>query len=524
MQLSLDIFGLAPMADVRARLLGCFGPRRGGKRLKPVDRLVDAIVSSRTYDRVSSQAFLTLWKHFPNWEDLMLTPVEQVHALIKDVTFAEEKAPCLIDALKTVHAHSGCLSLEFLNDLPPESALRWLEKIKGVGRKISAAVLNFSTLHGYAFVIDTHVLRISQRLGWIPENTKTTEKAYEPLMTMIPGSWDGDDLYEFHWLLKKLGQSMCTHARPECARCPLSTLCPSAKLTPPPPGPRLAQEATNIVPLFPENPKKALYEEIAEIEHRSAQTSKFGIISFDDQRVDSCFQHGGLERGRWHEIGGKGSERETPAAATGFTVTLAQKASDQGAIIWVLQKDDLYAPALIGIDPDRLIFVKANKDEGVLATLESAARTAGVTTVIGELGAISLTNSRRLQLACEQRGAIAFVIRRQFTAPVRQREEKHASAATRWRIASLPSETDEPGLGPPRWSAMLERNRNGRTGAWIMEAQNGANVSKAGSIRVVAELGDHTIETGSRPFTSAWSARPRDDDAARKRAAFGGGG
>jgi protein ImuA len=281
----------------------------------------------------------------------------------------------------------------------------------------------------------------------------------------------------------------------------------------------------NIVPLFAPEIARSLK---AELRARIAAppACPFGVLAFGDPRLDCCFPQGGLARGHWHEIGGMGLERETPAAAAGFAARLAQSAAGSGVIVWALLHDDLYAPGLAGLDPDKVIFVRADKDQGVLAVMESAARTIGVGAVIGEAAAVDLTAGRRLQLACEHHGATAFVLRRRFSAPARARGEKQSTEMTRWRIAPAPSATDEPGLGLPRWRAHLERSRNGRTGAWILEAHNAADEqarAQTGAFTVVAELADHTPAPGAGRTPRSGPAWSGDHDPARQRAAPGGG-
>lgn len=249
----------------------------------------------------------------------------------------------------------------------------------------------------------------------------------------------------------------------------------------------------------------------------------WGAAPFGDASVDACMPYGGLQFGHWHEIGGDALERETPAAATGFTAALAQRAQRGGAIVWVLRRDDLYAPGLqaFGVDPDRLILVRVDKDHDVLAVQEDALRTRGVTVAVGEIDKIDLTAGRRLQLACEKSGATGFVLQRKLygTRVQQQARAPAAAAATRWRIAAETSVTQMPGLGPPRWVARLDRCRGGRAGAWIMEMQNAAS-SQTSSIRVVAELADHAFAT-EHQRTEPWGSRHRDSGG--QRAALGGG-
>jgi protein ImuA len=350
--------------------------------------------------------------------------------------------------------------------------------------------MNFSTLRGYAFVIDTHVLRVAQRLAWISPRISTAERAYLPLMALVPPTWDADDLYEMHWLMKRLGQSICRYAEPECGACPLRSLCPYALGTPP------KQTKPEPPPEPASHDHLTLKDKIARLERGDARAD-WGAAPFGDARVDACMPYGGLQLGHWHEVGGDGMEHETPAAAAGFSAALAQRAQKGGAIVWALRRDDVYAPGLqaFGIDPDRLILVRVDKDADVLSVQEDALRTRGVTAAIGEVDKIDLTAGRRLQIACEKNGATGFVLRRKlYGTPLQQARTHAASAATRWRIAAASSVSDAPGLGPPRWAARLERCRGGRNGGWIMEMQN-AQDAQTSAIRVVAKLADHPAAT-----------------------------
>jgi protein ImuA len=255
---------------------------------------------------------------------------------------------------------------------------------------------------------------------------------------------------------------------------------------------------------------------------RGAGPGGWGAIAFGDARLDARLS-GGLALGQLHEIGGVGAERENPAAAAGFAALIAARAAREGALLWVLQRDDLHAPGLagFGVDPDRLIFVRADKDEAVLAAAEDSLRTRGVGAVIAEIAALDLTAGRRLQLACERHGATALALRRRLYGAARAHVAETSAATTRWSIAAAPSVSDEPGLGAPRWIARLERCRGGRAGAWLLEADD---AQATGAIRVVAELADHAAEAGDEGGSQAQRAaglRHHGDDG--KRLALGGG-
>lgn len=217
-----------------------------------------------------------------------------------------------------------------------------------------------------------------------------------------------------------------------------------------------------------------------------------GAAPFGDARIDNALPGRGLPLGRWHELTGEGLELETAAAAGAMAALMAAPLAEKGAVVWVMRRDDLYAPGLSGLNfpADRLIQVRARDEAQALAAFEDALATAGVAAVIGEAEDVDLTAGRRLQLACERRGATGFVVRRRPYGGGGKRTVGGSAAATRWKVACAPSEPEpgEPGLGAPRWRLDLERCRGGRPGAWIVEQTDGPY-----PLRVVAELGDRHL-------------------------------
>ena len=217
------------------------------------------------------------------------------------------------------------------------------------------------------------------------------------------------------------------------------------------------------------------------------------VLSFGDARLDRAFPGGGLPLGCWHDIAGEGLEIETAAAPGAFAAALAGPLARRGAVIWVMRRGDLYAPGLagFGFPAERLIQVRARDEAQALAALEDALGSAGVAAAIGEAGEVDLTAGRRLQLACERRGATGVLIRRRpFGGPARAMAAGSA-AATSWVVAAAPSEPPPgvPGLGAPRWRVDLRRCRGGRPGRWILEMSDGPY-----PLRVVAQLGDRQLE------------------------------
>jgi endonuclease III len=221
-----DFFDFGQPSDlrlIRQRLSARFGRFRVEERGDPVGQFILSFIGSRTRDRTAAQALAKLMERSPSWDAIADGPIAALKLALETVTFSEKKAPELKQALRMIRARAGQINLDFLVDHDVEQALNYLEQIHGVGRKIAAATLNFSALRGRAFVVDTHVLRILRRFGFVGMHAET-ETAYDAVMTAAD-DLDADDLFELHWQMKSLGQAVCTHAHAECTSCPLSDIC-----------------------------------------------------------------------------------------------------------------------------------------------------------------------------------------------------------------------------------------------------------------------------------------------------------
>lgn len=241
----------------------------------------------------------------------------------------------------------------------------------------------------------------------------------------------------------------------------------------------------------------ALQAKIAALE--TSGRPDVGCLPFGAPEIDRVLPGGGLPLGRWHEVAAGGMEVETAAAPAAFTALVAAPLARRGEAIWILRRDDLWAPGLagLGFPVDRLICVSAKDDADVLSVMEDALATAGVSCVIAEVEDVTLTAGRRLQLACERRGATGFVLHRRPYGGAGRREPGGSAAATRWRIASAPSDSmANLYLGAPRFQVVLERCRGGRPGAWILEAEKAYSLEAgdvAHPLRLVAPVGDRQL-------------------------------
>ncbi len=204
---------------VRTRLLEFYGRPAWHNPLPAVDELVSTILSQNTNDINRDRAFHSLRKRFPIWEAVRDAKPSQVIEAIRQAGLANQKGPNIQAALREITSERGSLDLNFLKELPPGEARAWLTRFKGVGRKTSAIVLLFS-LGMPAFPVDTHIYRVTGRIGLRPEKI-SVEQAHSHLEALFPP----DTYYDAHLNLIHLGREICQARRPLCPNCPLQNLC-----------------------------------------------------------------------------------------------------------------------------------------------------------------------------------------------------------------------------------------------------------------------------------------------------------
>ncbi|MBP0578353.1 hypothetical protein J8I29_03440 [Labrys sp. LIt4] len=223
-QLGLDFGREEPIAVLRQRLLAAYGPQRDTRRHTPPEQFVKALISSETYDSASEKAFQALCEHFRPLDRLGQSDPRVVLQQLATVTHPEKKASQLVASVGRIVEQRGRFDLDHLAALSVEAGMELLQRYDGIGAKCAAAVLNFSTLRRRVFVVDRHIRRFAERFGLLPDNASFA-MAHRIMLRLMPASWDADDLYELHWLIKRFGQEVCTSQRPLCQRCGMADLC-----------------------------------------------------------------------------------------------------------------------------------------------------------------------------------------------------------------------------------------------------------------------------------------------------------
>lgn len=208
-------------AEISRRLISRYG-RYEESRGSPFDVLIATILSQNTTDKNSSRAFESLYKVFDTPEKLARAPEEEIADLIRIGGLHIQKAKMIKNVARLVLDDYGG-SLDFVCETDPEVARKELLTIKGVGPKTADCVLLFSCDRD-VIPVDTHVFRISKRLGIVPENADH-ERTHQVLMAKVPAGKRGS----VHVALVKFGREICKAQNPRHDRCPLIDLCDFAR-------------------------------------------------------------------------------------------------------------------------------------------------------------------------------------------------------------------------------------------------------------------------------------------------------
>jgi endonuclease III len=215
---------LRPIAlEIHQRLLEKYGDPVWREPLPPLDELVSTILSQNTNDRNRDTAFNNLRKHFPGWDAVRDAEPDLVIEAIRSAGLANQKGPRIQEALRSITTERGELDLDFLREYSPEEVRLWLTRLNGVGPKTAAIVMQFS-LDMPAFPVDTHIYRVSGRLGIRPQKM-TADQAHAYLDKLLPP----ETYYAAHLNLIRLGREICQARRPLCPLCPLQDLCAFAQ-------------------------------------------------------------------------------------------------------------------------------------------------------------------------------------------------------------------------------------------------------------------------------------------------------
>jgi protein ImuA len=216
---------------------------------------------------------------------------------------------------------------------------------------------------------------------------------------------------------------------------------------------------------------------------------KRAVLPFGVAAVDKHLPGNGLALGAVHEFMEAGAASEHSPCAALFAAGILARL--KGPVLWCLKSRDLFAPALasVGLHPDRVIYAETRRESEILPAVEEGLRHRGLAGVVGEVARLGLTPSRRLQLAAEESGVPALIVRRWRNNAERASGAEPSAATTRWRVTAAPSRPlPAPGIGRERWFVELIRCKGAEASSWILEA-----CDEKGRLALSANVADRSL-------------------------------
>lgn len=215
----MQIKSKPPIEKVNKLLSFCYGQPQWTTSRPLMDVLVETILSQNTSDSNSHRAFLSLKNKYARWETIAGESIASIVQAIKSGGLANIKSKRIKSLVSSIVTKQGKASLGFLKKMPREEAYQYLLDIKGVGPKTAACTLLFGA--GIPiYPVDTHIYRVSSRLGWVKKK-EDREKFQERFRRIVPDKI----VYPLHLNLIKHGREICRPGKPGCNKCCLSNLC-----------------------------------------------------------------------------------------------------------------------------------------------------------------------------------------------------------------------------------------------------------------------------------------------------------
>lgn len=174
--------------------------------------LVAVILSAQCTDKRVNMITPALFERYPDVKSMAEAEPEEVYEYIKSVSYPNSKSQHLVNMARM-------LLSDFNGEVP--DTMDKLMKLPGVGRK-TANVIQAVAFGRSVIAVDTHVFRVSHRLGLVTRNADTPLKVEKELMNNIPSEYAAD---AHHWLLLH-GRYICTSRAPHCDKCPFDSFCP----------------------------------------------------------------------------------------------------------------------------------------------------------------------------------------------------------------------------------------------------------------------------------------------------------
>jgi endonuclease-3 len=202
------------------RLEAVYGETPYIVRFDPMQELVSCILSQHTSDANSFPAFDRLQAKYPTWQEVVDAGPDKVADVIRSAGLANQKSKSIVNCLVEIKSRTGEYSIDHLGNMSLLEARKSLTELPGVGPKTASIVLCFA-LGMPAVPVDTHVYRVSWRIGLIPEHVGEN-KAHDLLLAIVPPQL----AFRFHMACIHHGRAVCKAPLPACDRCSVKDICP----------------------------------------------------------------------------------------------------------------------------------------------------------------------------------------------------------------------------------------------------------------------------------------------------------
>ena len=211
-----------PVHLIFEKLMPLYGPIEWRPRYNALDELIFTVLTQHTSDLNAERAFDELRRRIPTWGEVIEADTSAVADAIQRGGLANQKSVRIQKILLEIVERHGALELEFLKNMELDEARDWLTALSGVGPKTAAVVMAFS-LGMPAIPVDTHIHRVSGRLGLIREGTSADDAHIVMEKIVAP-----EDRFNLHVLLITHGRQLCKARKPLCEKCPLKEPCPAS--------------------------------------------------------------------------------------------------------------------------------------------------------------------------------------------------------------------------------------------------------------------------------------------------------
>ena len=188
------------------------------KKSDPLDILIATILSQNTNDKLSMVAFEALKETFKDWNQLKNVSRKKIANIIKSAGLSNQKSDTIKNLINYLIKKNGVATLSYLTQMSDEEIFIELKQLKGIGIKTISCLLLFG-LKRNSFPVDTHIHRISNRLGLV--HTKNANETFFEMKDLVPKGKE----YSLHVELIRHGRDICRPSKPECYLCRLVDLC-----------------------------------------------------------------------------------------------------------------------------------------------------------------------------------------------------------------------------------------------------------------------------------------------------------